>query len=908
MGLRHTIASAWRTLFGKARLEQELDEELRGASQTLEERYRARGMSEAEARRAARLALGGIEPVKDAVRDVRIGVRIETCFSDVRYAARALRKSPAFAAAAIISLALGIGANAAIFTFINALMLRPLPVREPSSLVELSGRQKDGFGLVSFPMFRDLSAQQQVLTGLVATAGETPYRVTIPTDGGGASEVDNVRISFVSGNYFSLLGVDPAQGRLFTPDDDRNPDSAATAGSVIVLSDGFWQRQFARDPSIVGRTILMGRTRVQVIGVTPPGFTGEYVAAAADGWVPLTTFSSRDDLDNRRGVFTAYFGRLQPGVSMREAQTQLTALYQRLLAAEGLAKPPLGDYAIRLDSSAAGLDYSLRRTYRTPLFIVMGMVAVVLLIACANIANLLLARATARAGEIGVRLALGCSRARLVGQLLVESALLSIAGAAAGLILSRWATETLAQMILGGPVGLKLRLAPDVRVFVFLGGVALLTTIVFGLVPALRSTRIDLAPALKGLRRGSGASKQRAGRALVVAQVALSLLLLVGAGLLVRSFQNLHAQDFGFSPEHVIIFSLAHGPADRSPASMAAVERAARDRVLAVPGVQSASFSGIMLFSPSDIGSGFTIPGQPARADGPLMARYNSVSPGYFETVGMRIVAGRSFAEHDDSPDAPHVTVVNESFQRRFFPDGALGRRIALGRPPRGKTGAPGTAPPPPPVEIVGVVHDAKYNNLREDAKPLFFLPFAQMTRSLRALEVKTDRPASAIAGPVREALSSVTRDIMIRNVLPLSEQVDASLAAERLLLRLCVLFGGLALLLACVGLYGVIAYRVAQRTPEIGLRVALGATPMSVVRGVLRDTLVLVVAGVAIGVPAALAAGRLLVTFLYGLTPRDPATLIVSIAVLLAAAVMAAALPAMRAARVDPNVALRYE
>src|SRR4051812_37615322 len=853
MGLRHKIASGWRTLFGKARLERELDEELRGASQALEDRYRARGMSADEARRAARIALGGVEPVKEAVRDVRIGVRIETLAADLHYAARMLRKSPAFTAAAVLSLALGIGANTAIFTFINALLLRPLPVRDPAALVELSGKRNGDFALVSFPIFRDLSAQQQVLTGMVATAGETPYRLAIPTSGGGASDVDNVRVSFVSGNYFSLLGLDPARGRLFTPDDDRTPDSAATAGSLIVLSDGFWQRQFGRDPSIVGRTILMGRTRVEVVGVTPPGFTGEYVGAAADGWVPLTTFSSRDDLDNRQGVFTAYFGRLRPGVSMAEAQTQLTTIYQRLLTSEGRVKPPFGEYVIRLDSAAAGLDYALRRTYRTPLFIVMGMVAAVLLIACANIANLLLARATARAGEISVCLALGCSRSRLVGQLLAESALLSIAGAAAGLLVSRWATATLAQMILGGPVGLKLRLAPDVRVIAFLGGVAILTTIVFGLAPALRSTRVDLAPTLKGLRRGGGSSKQRAGRALVVAQVAVSLLLLVGAGLLIRSFRNLHAQDFGFSPENVLIFSLAHGPADRSPAKMGAVERTARERVLAVAGVQSASFSGIMLFSPSDIGSPFWIPGQPIPADGLPTARYNSVSPGYFETVGMRLVAGRSFTDHDDSIEARRVTVVNESFQRRFFPDGAVGRTIGLGRFPRGKTGGfmPPATTPEQMVEIIGVVHDAKYNNLREDARPLFFLPFAQMTRSLRALEVRTDRPASAIAGAVRDALSSVTPDIMIRNVIPLSEQVDASLAAERLLLRLCVLFGGLALLLACVGLYGVIAYRVAQRSTEIGVRVALGATPLGVMRGVLRETMVLVLAGVAIGVAA---------------------------------------------------------
>src|SRR3954469_3944223 len=638
MSAYRRIVNTWRTLFGKARLERELDEELRTASQALEDRYRARGMSADEARRAARIALGGVEPVKEAVRDVRIGVRIETLAADLHYAARMLRKSPAFTAAAVLSLALGIGANTAIFTFINALLLRPLPVRDPAALVELSGKRQGGFALVSFPMFRDLSAQQQVLTGIVATAGETPYRLTIPASGGGASDVDNVRVSFVSGNYFSLLGLDPARGRLFTPDDDRTPDSAATAGSVIVLSDGFWQRQFGRDPAIVGRTILVERTRAEVIGVTPPGFTGEYVGAAADGWVPLTTFSSRDDLDNRQGVFTAYFGRLRPGVSMAEAQTQLTTIYQRLLTSEGRVKPPFGEYVIRLDSAAAGLDYALRRTYRTPLFIVMGMVAAVLLIACANIANLLLARATARAGEISVRLALGCSRSRLVGQLLAESALLSIAGAAAGLLVSRWATATLAQMILGGPVGLKLRLAPDVRVISFLGGVAILTTIVFGLAPALRSTRVDLAPTLKGLRRGGGSSKHRAGRVLVVAQVAVALLLLVGAGLLIRSFRNLHAQDFGFSPENVLIFSLAHGPADRSPAKMGAVERIARERVLAVPGVQSASFSGIMLFSPSDIGSPFWIPGQPIPADGPPTARYNSVSPGYFETVGMRLV------------------------------------------------------------------------------------------------------------------------------------------------------------------------------------------------------------------------------------------------------------------------------
>jgi predicted permease len=520
-----------------------------------------------------------------------------------------------------------------------------------------------------------------------------------------------------------------------------------------------------------------------------------------------------------------------------------------------------------------------------------------------------------------VRLALGASRWRLVRQLLTESVLLSLVGAAAGLLVSRWAARSLGEMALGGPVDLRLNLSVDVRVFGFLCIVSIATAIAFGLAPALRSTRVELAPALKGVRRGSGAiGRQRASRLLVVAQVALSLLLLMGAGLLVRSVQNLHRQDLGFSPERVLIFSLAHNAADRSPAAMTAVERAARQRVATVPGVESASMSGVMIFSPSDIGAPFSIPGYQPPSGEPLIARYNSVSPGYFETVGMSLVAGRTFEERDDAMEAPGVTVVNESFARRFFserPVDAIGRTIVFANGVNRSKAVDATgrivlrgpgANRGKVFEVVGVVHDAKYNNLREAAKPLFYLPFAQMTRSIRSLEVRTARPLAAVAGPIREALFGVSKDIMIRGVVTLSEQVDQSLAAERLLLRLCVLFGGLALLLACVGLYGVIAYSVAQRTTEIGVRVALGATSSRVMRAVLRETLVLVLAGVVIGIPAALAAAKLLLTFLYGLSPHDPVTLGFATATLFASGALAAALPAFRASRIDPNVALRYE
>ena len=893
MPLPARLSHLWRNLFRKTAVERDMDDELRAAEETLRDRYASQGMGEAEARRAARLAVGG-EPVQDAIRDVRIGVRLETLLGDVRYALRALRKAPAFTLAAVLSLALGIGANTAIFTFINALALSPLPVTDPSALVEIAPRGSDAT-IISFPMHRDLAARQQVLTGIVATAGETPVRVTVPSaSGGAATEIDNVRISFVSGNYFSLLGVAPAAGRLFLPDDDRDPSSEDGGGSIVVLSDAFWARQFGRDPGIVGRTIAIGRTAARVAGVTPPGFAGEVIGNAADGWVPLTAWSSREDLDNRRGTFTAFFGRLKPGVARREAETQLTALFRQLRAEEGIQKAP-EQASIELVPAQAGLDFSLRRTYLRPLFIVMGMVALVLLIACANIANLLLARGAARAGEIGVRLALGCSRPRLVMQLLVESALLSAAGAVAGLFISTVATDSLARMILRGPVGLRLRLEPDARVFAFLAVLAVATTVIFGLAPALRATRLDLAPALKGLRRGSGqATRQRAGRTLVVGQVALSLLLLVGAGLLVRSVQKLYAQDLGFRPDGVLIFSLAGGPADRTPAVMAATERAALERVRAVPGVQNASFSGMLMFSPSDIGARFTIPG--AESAEPLTARYSSVSPSYFATVGMTIVQGRPLEDRDNHVSAAGATVVNESFARRFFPAGAVGRSILFG----GRDGQR--------LEIVGVVRDAKYNSLRTAAKPLFYLPYAKMTRTLRSLEVRTAQPISRMAGPVREALSSATKDLMIRQVLPLSDQVDQSLAAERLLLRLCAVFAVLALLLACVGLYGVIAYSVAQRTAEIGVRVALGATPSSIMRGIMRETLVLTAAGIAIGIPAALASGTLLISFLYGMTPGDPVTFALAAATLLSAATIAAALPARRAARVDPALALRAD
>jgi predicted permease len=440
---------------------------------------------------------------------------------------------------------------------------------------------------------------------------------------------------------------------------------------------------------------------------------------------------------------------------------------------------------------------------------------------------------------------------------------------------------------------------PDARVLAFLGSTGVLTGIGFGLVPALRATCIDLAPSLQGASRGTSApDRQRLSHALVIGQVSLSLVLLIGAGLLIRSLDNLHRIDWGFQPEHVVIFDVAHNPQNREPAALAQVARQVQQRVTEVPGVATASVSGIMLFSPSDISAAVTIRDYTPSPTERVTARYNAVSAGYFETLGMTVISGRSIQTRDVQNGTP-VAVINESMARRYFAGApSVGRTMQLsGAANAGKS-----------LEVVGVVRDAKYNNLREDAKPMFYVPFTQIPRALRSVEVRTTQPMAALVPAIRQALTDVSKDIMIRRVVTLSNQVDQSLAAERLIMRLCSFFGALALVLACVGLYGVMAYSVTQRTREIGIRMALGASGGSIFRLVFRDTTGIVLTGVAIGVPLALVCTRLVSTFLYGLTTTDPVTMALATMLLLAAIALASYLPARRAAAIEPTIALRYD
>jgi predicted permease len=905
-------------LFLRRKLERDMEDEIRSHLDMQIDDNQRQGMSPNEAQYAALRKFGGVEQVKEVYRARRGLPVVETTLQDLRYGLRMLLKHKGFTVVAVLTLALGIGANTAVFTLINALLLRPLPVKNPHELVVVKainardhGAQTKGgsaWNFISFPMYRDLRARQEVFTDILASSSGRSVRLSIPARTG-TVELDNVQTTLVTANYWSVLGVEPALGRFFTDDEDRNPNSSETAGSLAVLSYSFWERQFGRDPGVLDRTVIVDRSPCRVIGVAARGFFGEQVGYAPDIWVPLISFTSRDVLEHRDAVTTEEVGRLKPGVSREQAQTAMTLLLQQLIQADRIQTPPsnlnselaIQDFIIQLEPGATGLGFGhLRQTFTEPLWIIMAIVALVLLIACTNVANLLLARAVARQREISVRLALGCGRFRLVRQLLTESLLLSALGTIAGLFIAWWASHVLLQMVDTEPVPLRLDLSPDVRVLLFTSVVMVLTGIGFGLVPAWRSSSVDLVSTMKEQARGPGRSvKQYLGRTLVVFQVALSLLLLIGAGLLIRSLHNLGQIDLGFRPEQVLLFKLAHNPSDQEPAALARVAREIRERVKQIPGVERTSVSWWTLFGFGDMGRPIKIHGYTPAPNENVQPRFNSVSPDYFETVGMSLKAGRGIEERDRE-NAPLIAVINETMARRYFPnENAIGRIIEITQIPSVRD---------KPIEIVGIIRDTKFNNLRAETKPMFYASIQQLPRPLGTLEVRTREPSAALTVSIRNALLEVTKDIMIRRVVTLSAQVDQTLASERLLTVLCTFFGMLALLLASVGLYGVLSNSVAQRTQEIGIRMALGATGSNVLWLMLRQSMTIVLMGIVLGVSLTIFCTRLLAGFLYGLSPTDPVAIVFSVLLLLVVALLACYFPARRATKIDPMIALRCE
>lgn len=840
---------------------------------------------------------------------------LEQLGQDLRYAARMLRRSPGFTAVAVLSLAFAIGANTAIFSLIDALMLRNLPVQSPEQLVYIYETGRRTTYDFPHPTFQKFSELTQVFSGVSANWLIDRSNVTANGPTGGLDD-GRVRVGLASGNYFSNLGVNAVIGRTFTQDDDR----VEGGHPVAVMSYGYWERRFARAPDVVGRTLTLYGTTYDIIGVTGRGFTGDWAGKPTDLWIPFMMHSQV--IPELRGGLqrlpTLIIGRLNPGVTGEQAQAACQVLFQQLLRDEaGPNSTPqrlqqIAQQQIQLEP--AGQGHSPRRQSQSrPLTILMIVVGAVLLIACANVANLLLARSSARQREMAVRLALGAGRGRIVRQLLTESVLIATMGGALGLVLAIWGTNVLTSTMASGPasirndiyppflVGVSLDVHLDARIFAFTAAVCLLTGILFGLAPGFRSSKTSIAPALTGRGAGSGSSGGKFGprNALVISQVALSLILLIGAGLFARTLYKLKGQDLGWDREHVLLVSTAPVQTGRADAELPDFGRTMLERLSSLPGVRSATMSVGGMLNGSDGGDSseaLKIADQTPKA-GLILGRV-TVAPGFFETVGVPLFAGRDFTEQD-TDKAPRVAIISETMARFFFGnENPIGKRFGW----RGDAGY-GT-------EIVGVAKDAKYGTLR-DERGIYYVPYRQSERFLRAMwcvAVRAVGNPSGLAARVRQELREVDPNLPVLRINTAEDQLNDVLVQERLIATLSGFFGALGVLLACLGLYGVISYTVTRRTNEIGIRLALGGTPADVLRMVLRESILLVLAGIVIGVPGTLAATSFLSSLLFGISSSDTLTIVGASLLMIAIAGLAGFLPARRASRVDPMVALRYE
>ncbi|PYV22208.1 MAG: multidrug ABC transporter substrate-binding protein [Acidobacteria bacterium] len=786
------------------------------------------------------------------------------------------------------------------FSLVNALLLRMLPVERPQELVLLSPVDERGNSLgFSYPLFEAVRDHSHTLAGIFALSGG-PMNVSVD----GQAELAPGGGQYVSGSYFSTLGVRAVAGRTFTAEDDEVPGQHP----VAVISYNYWKRRFARDPSAVGKTIYLNGHPFTVIGVTPPRFFGISTDHSPDVTVPMMMYPQLNpdgpDLNNRGSWWLKVMARLKPGVSAPQATADANVALQQYLAeddsAESRSQRTWGLRA-ELEPGAWGNSPRSKPEAWKGLGILMGLVGLVLLIACANIANLLLARGAARQKEIALRLSIGAGRWRLIRQLLTESLLLAVFGGAAGLLLAFWGTEGLAKLV-AQSAGPALDLSPDTRVLGFTAAISLLTGVLFGLAPAFGATRVELTTALKegGRQWSTGPVRNRLRSALVVSQVALSLVLLVVAALFTRSLEKLLSVDLGFRPEHVLVLSVDPTLVGYQGARLDTLYKSLLERLDTIPGVLSASASRGGLLERGGWHNLVTVPGYTPRPGEEPGSGFNPVGSHFFETAGIPILLGRDFGPRDDET-APKVAVVNETFARDFF-GGAnpLGRTIGLGV--NQNLGQ---------FEIVGVVKDSKQNRLSERPVRVVYFPFLQIPPALisqMTLEVRTAADPAAMTATVRKELLAVEKNLPIFGVKTLTQQVQDSLGEQRMVARLTTLFGLLALLLAAVGLYGVMSYSVARRTSEIGIRMALGAQRGDVTRLVLRETMTLVSVGVALGLAGALGAGRVLSSLLFGLAPTDPVAFAAATLLLTGVAAVASYVPARRASQVDPMAALRYE
>jgi predicted permease len=813
----------------------------------------------------------------------------------MRYALRGLANSPGFTTVAILSLALGIGVNTAIFSLLNAVVLRSLPVKHPEELVQIiSGRPSQG--AFTNPMWEQLRNRQDVLSGTFAF-GHMGFNLA---EGGEARQAHG---RWVSGDFFTTLGVSAALGRIILPGDDHRGCPA-----VAVLSHAFWRREYGGDQAAVGRNISLDGHSFAIVGIVDPGFTGVEVGDAGEIFVPLCSEAvirgSASSLDQRTQWWLYVMGRPKPGTTIERVRARL-----RLLAPDIMNATLPANYAtdeeqkyLRLSIDVrpmpGGLS-GLRNKYRDSLVILIAATGLVLLIACSNVANLLLARAAMRRQEVAVRVALGAGRGRIVGQVLTESLLLSFAGTALGALFAMWAAKLLVGLLGTPDSPVFLNLSPDWRMLAFTAVVAVSSALLFGLAPAWRTASVSPMIAMKAGGRGAteGSPHLRLGRTLVALQIALSFVLLAGAGLLSGTFRNLATLDPGFHSDGVMILYLEFPLARYSPAQSAEARREILERLRLAPGVRSASASSHTPIVSGSYTADLIV--QDSGSEREVNANFNHTSDGYFDTLGTPVLGGRDFSLRDTA-SSPLVAIINETAAKMFFPGGnSLGQRI---RQRNGKNVGPA-------AEIVGIVKDIKYQSLRSPAPPTVYMPMSQDAdaRSSAYFQIRSGGPASTVVAGAKSVMANFDQRIPLV-FTPFSQIVRESLSRERLLAALGGIFSGLALLLACIGLYGVLSYNVARRRNEIGIRMALGATSSTVLRMVLRESALLTAAGLIAGLFGALAAGRLVVAFLYGLSPNDSPTLVGAAATLALVAMVAAYLPARRASRTDPMTALRDE
>jgi predicted permease len=888
----------------KEDFDRELDEEIQADfALEIQQRLEA-GATREEAEFAARRHFGNVTQVKEVTRGMWRYNQIETLAQDLKYALRGMRRAPLFTIAAILSLAFGIGANTAIFSLLDQVILQALPVKHPEQLVLVARRGKQygqsswGPDRISYPVYEAFRDRNQVFSGMFC-------RYPLAVDFAAGNHTERVNAELVSGSYFPVLGVGAALGRTLTADDDRIPG----AHPVAMLSYGFWQTRFASDPAIIGQTIAIEGHKFTVIGVARRGFDGVELGYQPQLFIPMMMQGQVvrywDGIHNHYDNWVTAFGRLKPGMSARQANTALEPLLHSILEQEA-SEPWFHIYSNQdrrlylqnvMDVQAASHGWSsLRQKMQAPLWILIGLTGAVLLLACANVANLLLARATARRQEIAVRVAIGAGRRRIIFQMLMESLLLSIFGALIGLALAFAADRFLLALYFSGDAAgqMAISASPDLRVLAFTICLTLLTAVLFGLAPAIQSSRADLSLNLRD-RAAMANGSVLVRKLLVSGQIALSLFLVVGAGLFLRSLANLRSQGPGFSTEHLLAFSVDPSLGGYDNRASHDFYRRLTDDLQTMPGVSSVGAATVGILENGQWNDGVSVEGYVNDTGQNPAASFNQVSTGYLATLGVPVLAGRPLTLHDSGRS---MCLINETFARKYFAGrNPIGEHIGLG------TNAPLAD------EVAGIVKDFRYQNLRDELPPQVFYLYLGAT-NLRGMTiyVRSRISPDQMMKQARQAVRQIDPSIPVFDVRTIDETIDRTLTTERLVAGLSTLFGGLATLLALIGLYGVLAYTVARRTREIGVRMALGAVPQDVIWMVMREVLILVAVGVAAGVSLSLAFGSLARSQLYGLEAHDPFTLVSVVTALSLAAGLAGAVPALRASRVDPTTALRHD